>query len=131
MPNTNKNGTAGQPTKMRPEVIQSLRNAFDIGASVREACAFADIGVQTLYDYFKRNPEFKEETERRKQKPVLQAKLTLMKSLQNTKNGDLSLKYLERKCKDEFSLKTEVDTSVNIANDALDKLGRIINGKSD
>lgn len=136
MPNTNKNGTAGQPTKMTPVVLATIRNAADFGCNDREILAQLTItgnriAQSTLSDYFSKHPDFRQEIDDRQQSPILRAKQTLNQAIEDVKNGDLTLKYLERKCKNEFSTKTEVDTSVNITNDALDKLGKIINGKSD
>lgn len=134
MPNTNKNGTAGQPTKMTPEVLQSIRNAADFGCNDREILAHLTIigmpiSPQTLYDYFSKHPEFKKEIDDRQESPILRAKQTLNNALIDPKNAELSLKYLERKRSKEFSTRSEVDNNFEITNNALDKLGKIINGK--
>lgn len=95
----------GRPTVMTPESLDKLRQAFLIGASDSEACAYAKIGQSTLYEYQKEHPDFTEQKDQWKQEPILKAKFELVKGLDG--NPELSLKYLERKKKDEFSLRSE------------------------
>ena len=95
----------GRPTDMTLEVINKLDQAFAIGCSDKEACAYADISHQTLYNYQAKNPEYVEYKNGLKEKPILKARQELIKGFTN--NGELSLKFLERKLKGEFSLRTE------------------------
>ena len=95
---------AGRPTVMTPETVNKLEQAFAIGATDEEACVFADISRTTLYDYINKNPEFADKKEALKKKPILKAKNTVVKNLDNP---DMALKYLERKCKNEFSTRQE------------------------
>lgn len=99
---------AGRPTVMTTDTVNKLEQAFAIGCTDEEACVFADISRTTLYDYIKKNPEFADKKEALKKKPILKAKNTVVKNLDNP---DMALKYLERKCKDEFSTKTETAIS--------------------
>lgn len=101
---------------MTPEILERLRHAFAIGCTDEEACAYAQIGKSTLYNYQNDNPEFVEEKEELKKKPVLKAKSVVVASLDDVKNAQW---YLERKAKDEFSVKQEVksdntNTNINI-----------------
>jgi len=102
MSNTSK---MGRPTVMTPETLKLLREAFAIGCSKKEACAYAKIGESTLYDHINANPNFSEEIERLIQEPILKAKHTIVKSLDDPKNAQW---YIERKLKGEFSLRSEL-----------------------
>ena len=90
----------GRPTKMTPETIRKLEQAFSLGCTDLEACLFADIGKSTLYDYQEENPEFAERKARLKENPVLLARKSVVEALEG--DPDLALKFLERKKKDEF-----------------------------
>lgn len=95
----------GRPTIMTPETISKLEEVFSIGGSDNEACFYAGIGKSTLYNYQQEHPEFVERKEALKERPILKARQTVVKSLDD---ADMALKFLERKKKDEFSLRTEL-----------------------
>lgn len=103
----------GRPTVMTPETIIKLEQAFSIGASDLEACFHAGIGKTTLYEYQERNPEFAERKAMLKEKMVLKARQVVAKGMED---GDKQTAqwYLERKKKDEFSIKNEnLNTNLN------------------
>ena len=102
----------GRPTVMTDEVIGKLEMLFAKGLSDREACLIADIHPSTLYDYCNANPEFAERKELLKERVKTQAKLNLAEAIEN-KDADISKWYLERKAKDEFSVKQEISADVN------------------
>ena len=113
-----KSKAVGRKTIMTPETIEKLEEAFLLGCSDREACLMADIAPATLYKYQEKNPEFTERKEQLKQSPFIKARQAVISSFRRDPN--LALKYLERKKKDEFSLRTETDVTsggekVNIA----------------
>lgn len=87
-----------------PEVLAKLKMAFLIGATDEEACCFADISVNTFYDYQARTEGYAQEKAKWKQTPILKARQSLINGLTDP---ELALKYLERKKKDEFSLRQE------------------------
>jgi hypothetical protein len=97
----------GRPTIMTPETIDKLEHAFALGCTDLEACFYADIGKTTLYNYQKENPKFVERKERLKENPTLIARTTVVREI--AEKGDLALKYLERKCQDEFSTKQDLN----------------------
>lgn len=104
---------AGRPTKMTPETIYKLEQAFSMGCSDLEACLHANIGKTTLYNYQQENPEFVERKEQLKEKLVLKARSVIAESL-NNKDENTAKWYLERKKKNEFSNRIEQDiTQVN------------------
>lgn len=103
---SNKESSVGRPTKMTPEIIGKLETSFSNGYTDVQACVMANINPSTLYEYCKENPEFSEKKEELKKRVDIQAKLNIVKSLQ-AGDKDISKWWLERKCKEEFSLRTE------------------------
>jgi hypothetical protein len=94
----------GRPTVMTPETVKKLEEVFAIGGSDEEACFWADISKQTLYDYQKLHPEYIDRKEQLKQKPFLKARQTVVKALENPQHAQW---YLERKKKSEFASRQE------------------------
>ena len=109
-----------RPTVMTPEVIAKLEEAFAWGCTDREACLWAGIAVSTLQLHQDREPEFIERKEALKDTPVLLARKSVVNKL--PRDSDLSLKYLERKKKNEFSLKTETTMEVTLPTPILNGL---------
>ena len=101
-----KGNKGGRPTVMTAETIQRLRDAYAMDCTDEEACSHANIGRRTLYDYQEKNPDFIEEKEKLKQKPFLLARNSIIQGIKS--NPELALKYMERKKKLEFSLRTEL-----------------------
>src|SRR4051812_47818571 len=101
-----------RPTVMTPEVVNKLEYAFALGCSDEEACFYADISKQTLYNYQEKNKGFIDRKEALKTRPIFLARETLIKGIQ--RDPDLALKMLERKNKKEFSLRTEVEATQEI-----------------
>lgn len=95
----------GRPTKMGKETIAKLEEVFSLGGSDSEACFYANISKQTLYNYQKENPEFVDRKEALKEKPILKARQTVVRALDDPKDAQW---FLERKRKEEFSLRQEV-----------------------
>jgi hypothetical protein len=112
----------GRPTVMTPDVLRKLEHAFAIGCTDLEACLYANIGKSTLYDYQNENPEFLERKEILKINPVLKARTNVMASIESGDIND-SKWLLERKKKDEFSVKTETDLTSK-----GDKIGTVVVG---
>lgn len=50
--------TAGRPIIMTPEVVSKLEQVFSVGRSDLEACLFANISKQSLYDYQAKHHRF-------------------------------------------------------------------------
>lgn len=115
----------GRPTSMTEEVIAKLEHAFGYGCTDAEACLYAGIDKTTLYDYEKKFPKFSHRKRQLKEKPNLLARQAVIQEITNPTNkerGKLALQYLERKKKDEFSPKQEVQHEVS------DKLDKAIDG---
>lgn len=62
-------------------VLKKLEEAFAIGCSDEEACAYADISEATLYNYQGKHPKFVERKKQLKKRPILKAKNTVVQAL--------------------------------------------------
>ena len=118
----NKN-KGGRPTKMTPDTVAKLEMGFLKGLNDTECCHYADISRDVLYDYQKKHPEFVDRKNELKSNTSVKAKLNVAEAIENG-DVDLSKWYLERKNRDEFSLKqtleAEVKDSVTIKVELID-----------
>lgn len=112
---TQKKNKGGRPTVMTDEMVNKLEYGFLKGLTDEQCCLFAGISKQTLYDYCHNHPEFTDRKELLKQNPTVKAKINIAEGIENG-DEDLSKWYLERKSKDEFSLKQDVSVSGNVNN---------------
>lgn len=92
----------GRPTKMTESTLKKLQEAFLFGSSDSEACLYAGICRDTLYEYQKKNLEFSDKKEEWKSNPLLKARKTVFNNLDNPK---VAMWYLERKSRNEFDLR--------------------------
>lgn len=92
-----------RPTKMTDKVVQKLKEAFKIWATVQEACYYANISKTTYYDWLKQNSEFSDEITDSKTYLIFQSKLTIANSIEKW-NSKTAIWYLERKLKNEFNI---------------------------
>lgn len=113
---------AGRPTVITAEVLQKLEYGFTMGLSDREACLYAGICPSTLYNYCNSTPEFLERKELLKEQPKVRAKFVICDAIEQG-NVATARWYLERKCKDEFSTKYEVDGTLAEPVQIIDDLG--------
>lgn len=97
----------GRPTKLTPETILLLEQAFSMGCSDLEACVHANIGKTSLYNFQAEHPEFVERKELLKEKLVLKARSVIANAL-NNKDENTAKWYLEKKKKNEFGNRTEI-----------------------
>lgn len=112
----------GRPTVMTPEVLRILEECFSYGSTDKEAIFIANISSTAFYDYCKQNPEFAERKERLKDMPKYQSRKNIVDKINK---GDLTASqwYAERKMKDEFSIKQEVEHSGKLTiSNVLDSL---------
>lgn len=91
----------GRPHAITSDVLQKVEYAFSIGCTDKEACLYANIAPSTLYKYCQDNTEFSERKELLKDKPVLAARMAVVKAIEA---GDTKMawSYLERKRPEEF-----------------------------
>jgi len=121
----------GRPSTMTDAVLKKLKQAFSIGCSDREACAYVGISRSTLYNYQNENPEFLEEKALLKEKPVLLARQVVVKALEK-EDVKTAQWLLERKKRKEFATRTESEIRQVEAFDNLtdDELKNIADGAS-
>lgn len=104
----------GRKTKITPEVLKKLEEAAAFDATVAEMCFYAEISPTTYYTYCDKNPQFLGRIAELREKPVLLARQTVVKSLSEPVHA---FRYLERKRSDEFSEKSKVEHSGSVGND--------------
>lgn len=95
----------GRPKKINEEILGKLREAFLIGCTDEEACFYANINKDTMYEFQKINLWFSDWKEALKDNPTIQARKTLFAGL--GKSDDAKW-FLERKKKKEFSARNEL-----------------------
>ena len=91
-------------------VLQKLEQAWAMGCPDVEAAAYADVSHAALSDFLKRNPTIADRKARLLQKPFLAARNAILKKISDG-DGDLALRYMERKKKQEFSTLQQVELS--------------------
>ncbi|MDY0097323.1 MAG: hypothetical protein RBS01_03180 [Candidatus Dojkabacteria bacterium] len=97
-----------RPTKLNDLTVKKLEDAFIVGATVLEACFNANISKQTYYNWVEENPELLDRFELLKQSPILKARKTIVKALEN--DPKIAMRFLERKLKGEFGYKDSEDS---------------------
>lgn len=104
---------SGRPTKMTKEVLEKLEVAFLDGHTDEEACLIAEINPSTLYTYCKNHKNFSSKKELLKQNTKMVARRNIVNKIHD---GDVELSkwYLERKAKEEFSVKQEVANTIEV-----------------
>jgi len=101
--------------KLTKAMRLKIDEAAAYGCTNAEIALYCDIETKTIYNWFNRDPKLKERVKQLKDKPILLARQTVLKAIKND-NAEMALKYLERKKKDEFSLKTETEVKGSIEN---------------
>jgi hypothetical protein len=71
----------GRPTKMTPEAVAKLEEAFVNNCTDTEACLYADISRTTLFRYEEKNPEYRNRKEELRSKPRMKAKFNISNKL--------------------------------------------------
>ncbi|MCC7571572.1 hypothetical protein KO465_09690 [Candidatus Micrarchaeota archaeon] len=97
-----------RPTKLNNITVKKLEDAFIVGATVLEACFNANISKQTYYNWIEENPELLDRFELLKQSPILKARQTVVKALEN--DPKIAMRFLEKKLKGEFGNKDSEDS---------------------
>lgn len=130
-------------------VLAKLEEVWALGGSDAEAALFADISASSLSRYLDAHPEVAQRRDALRERPVLLARRALIESFDGheykatekvkdaegrevekevTRNApkcpDLALKYLERRKKDEFSPKSEIDIHNKTLEQVLDEANK-------
>ena len=104
--------------KQTPEVINLLEQAFSMDCTIGEACFYAGIAESTYYQWCVDDTKLSENFKRLKNKPVLKARQTVYKSLEEPK---YAFEFLKKKRPDEYGDKQTINHEGNlgIAGDIL------------
>lgn len=101
----------GRPLEFTEEVVKKLEEVFSLDGTISEACFYAGITRQTYYTYVSEKAEegskakeLFDRFESLRERPVLKARQTIVKNLDNPQYATW---YIERKKKKEFSSRTE------------------------
>lgn len=100
----------GRPSKITAEIVAKLEQAYKIGANDTEACLHAGIDRTTLFRYEQSNPDFSNKKAEWKRNPILKAKHTIYKNLDDP---SVAKWLLERK-DDEYKNKQELSGNVSV-----------------
>lgn len=116
----------GRPRAVDVSVVIKLEEAFLLGCSLNEALLYADISTTAYYAWLEMNKQFNTRIEQLKAHPTVIARNSVVREMRY--DGELALKYLERKLPDEFSLKG-VQVNIGMAFDGivLDKPKQVAN----
>jgi hypothetical protein len=104
--------------KATPKTIEVILEAISQGLTQREASILAGISEDTLSLWKKKDSDFSEQMRQKE----IECKLSHIKNIKEAskKSWQASAWWLERKYKEEFSLKSKLDLQVN---ETLDELG--------
>ena len=94
----------GRPTVKNDEIIRKIEECASLGSSIEEIAFYVGIHRATLYRWMDEDRELKDRIEELQERPILKARQTVVKSLDDP---DHAKWYLERKRKNEFSTRTE------------------------
>jgi hypothetical protein len=111
---------AGRPTVMTKDVVNKLEYAFSLGCTDVQACLYAGISKQTLYDYQDKTPGFTDRKQTLKENPVLLAKENVMSALKD-KNVSISTWLLERR-DDDFKPKSKHEVEIGAHKSLIDAI---------
>ena len=106
-------------SKMTPEVINKLKEAFAIDPTIKDACAYAEIGETTYYRWMEENPVLREELERMRSRLPLKSHQNIASHIHQ---GDVGLSkwYLERRRPELFAEKLKIEQTTP-DDEAMDK----------
>ena len=107
----------GRGIEITQEQIERLEYAFSCGCPVTEACLFAKVPRASFYYYCDTNKGFLDRMNELRDKPVLKARLTISKNLDDPKVAQW---LLERKLKKEFSAQVDISSTNTNINTSVD-----------
>lgn len=96
---------AGRPTERNDEINRKIEEAAALGATVEEIAMYCGVHRATLYRWMKEDEELRDRIEELRERPILKARQTIIKSLDNPADAKW---YLEKKKKNEFGLNVDV-----------------------
>lgn len=134
----NKTGSnRGRPTELDSIIQQQLFNYLSIGTPIGKCCQLLGIAESTVYNRMQWDKEFEKNVNLSRQTMSLKARNNVNKALENG-NLQMTTWYLERKERDEFGNKVEIDQNVNLSgqdnqslNEKLETMLKEYKGKVD
>lgn len=90
---------------MTDDARRKIEEAAAIDASIEEICFYADIHKDTFYEWMKKEPEFSDRIDALRNRPIMKARQTIVKALENP---DHAFKYLEKKRRKEFGTNIDI-----------------------
>ncbi len=94
------------------DYIANIEEYLKVGCSIHEACLNGEVPYRTVMDYYENDEEIRKKIDRLKKHSIYIARKSVFDHM--AKDGKLALSFLERKKKDEFSLKSEIAHSGEI-----------------
>lgn len=91
--------------KLTPDATQKLEQMYSMDSSIKEIAYYLDVSAQTIYNWKEKNPELFDKLERLRERPVLKARQTVIKSLDDPNHA---FRYLEKKAKKEFGVSVDI-----------------------
>jgi len=88
--------------KKESMIVGKLEKVFSLGGNVKEALFYADISKDMYYEFLKRKPEFSDRFSDLRVKPILLARMTVVKALSNSNNYKFAFRFLQVRKRDEF-----------------------------
>lgn len=100
----------GRPTKLTEEIVRKLEYAFQKDFNVTEACEYAGISRETYYEWQEKKKGFSDKMQFAKSNLKRKAKVNLADKIES---GDIDTTkwYLERRAREEYSLKQNLELS--------------------
>ena len=84
----------GRPSSLDSAAVTKLEMAFKLGASVDEACNFAEVTRQSICRYCKKHPEFRDKIHLWRTTPVFEAKRRVFTEITQNRNADMAMDLL-------------------------------------
>lgn len=110
-----KKGKAGRPTKYNDETILIIYKALREGMSRRDACIAAGISEDTFANWLRDKSYFSENIVKKAEYELKHRNIQIIQKAARV-TWQAAAWWLERKHKDEFSLKTETELSGGLDN---------------
>lgn len=94
-----------RPTLKTEEVIRKIEEVAALDGSIEEMAYYAGVHRDTLYGWLQDDKEFSDRIQELRERPVLKARQTVIKALDDPLSA---FKYLEKKRRKEFGQSLEL-----------------------
>lgn len=93
--------------KNKKEVLEKIRTFLQVGYSFHKSCILGGVPIRSAYRYYENDEKFKSEVELLRNSVSVLARQNIAEAIQN-KDVKMSLEWLDRVDKDEFSKRLEI-----------------------